>query len=85
MQGVRDSDLCTDENQCINFTVDPPYLWFCIHKFNQLWIVKYSGMYWYLLEKNPHRSGPMQLKSVLFKGQLYKIGIFSVISQYEIR
>lgn len=27
----------------------------------------------------------MQLKSVLFKGQLYKIGTFNVISQYEIR
>ena len=45
MQGVRDSDLCTDENQCINFIVSSPYLWLCIHKFNQLWIVKYSSMY----------------------------------------
>ena len=41
-----------------------------IHRFNQLWIMQWystvADYYW----KNPHISGPIQFKPIVFKGQL---------------
>ena len=57
------------EKSLDNFIAGPVYLQFPIHRFNQPQIVMYCSMY--LLKKNLHRSGPAQLKPVLFKAQLY--------------
>ena len=42
----------------------------------------YIYIFGYLLKKNPHVSGPMQFKPMLFKGQLYRTQ--TIIYQHDL-
>ena len=50
------------------------YLWFYIHGVNQSQIVYYCSTY--LVKKNLHTSGPVQVTPVLFNGQLYIVDVY---------
>lgn len=67
--GVKGAEPPFCRKSACNSTVSPPNVWFCDHKLNQLWD---SVVLWYVFgEKNPCVSRSMQLKTPLFKGQLY--------------
>ena len=73
MCGLGVPTICTVE--CLSITdgrhpihAVPSHPWFHICRFNQL---QWCSIVVFTIEKNPHISGPMQFKSMLFKGQLY--------------
>lgn len=73
MQGVGAPILCMEENPCITYHWPsvhsvPLSPWVCIHGFSQLQILYYCSL---CSEKYLQVSGPMQLKPVLFMGQMY--------------